>query len=311
MYYLSKDLCCRCVSSLLPKTSLSGFEHSYNNMHPIVLALQWEDTHILRQLLKAGLDANKPRLLDHEQVVELSALADGPLPGTKASVLCHIPNNWPLDGARLLLEAGLSPNAKEDEVPPLLAAMWHDAFPLFCLLLKFGATPNFYHHNFRGNVAMLFALKTDLENRCNRTRTLNISTTNAHLTSNSNHAKSKEMCHWIEQLRQSYVWHLFSAGGEIESLFRMECEVGGSDGEGVSGLISLLKTCVREKAVVTAVLAQLLSLAICVSIPKCVIVLVADEDQTVITQFSGKLKNSLYINVYINFFGSIIFFKII
>lgn len=253
------------------------FKDNFSDMHPLVQALQWQDTTILRMLLAAGLDAFQSQLLDPDQATELSLLAEGGLPGRKASLLCHIRKSWPLEGAKLLLEHDLSPIAQDDEIPPLLVAMWRNAFPLFCLLLRYNAPPNIYHHNICGNVAMLLALRKDLDNCC-LGHSINV---------NSNHAKTKDKHVWLEHRKRSYVWRLFVAGGEVESLFSEDIDVN-NEGQGVSGLSSLLKNCVHSKDMVVATVAFLLTLACNVRLPKSVLSLLPEEDTKEIIHITGK-----------------------
>nr|KAG5696992.1 hypothetical protein BaRGS_008454 [Batillaria attramentaria] len=276
----------KCVFSLLPATNLSVFNDDFSDMHPLVLALQWEDTSILKLLLEAGLDASRPRRLDSEQVGELNRLAEGPLPGTRASLLCHVQKSWPLNGARLVLESGVSPNVQQDdEVPALLVAMWRDYFPLFKLLLEHGSNPNIYHQNIKGNVAMLLALRKDLEN------SLVCSVDNAAvkdlLNGKSVHAKDSDNTGWLDQRRHSYLWHLFAVGGELESLFRLESDLNSNSEQGISGLRGLIAMLSRHKEMVAAALALLLSLSANVSVPKSTLKLLAEDDVPAITQLAG------------------------
>lgn len=283
----------KCVLSLLPATNLSVFNNDFSDMHPLVQALQWPDTTIMRLLLEAGLDATRPRRLDREQVSELTMLAEGPLPGTRASLLCHIQKCWPLDGARLVLEAGVCPDAQQDdEIPALLVSMWRDHFALFCLLLEHGVTPNIYHQNVTGNVAMLVALHKDLEHSsvCSEdgapppVRDLINGNSNS---VNSVHAAGGDNANscWLEQRKHSYLWRLFAAGGELESLFQADSDLNSNSDRSLSGLRSVLVMMARYK-VAAAGLALMLCLSTNITVPKSFLKLLADDDVAPVTQLA-------------------------
>lgn len=268
----------KCVKSLLPVTDLTSFSNDFSDMHPLVQALQWEDTSILQLLLEAGLDAHRPRRLDREQVRELTLLADGPLPGNRASLLCHVQKSWPLTGVRLVLERGVCPDVQQDgEIPAILIAMWRDFFTLFCLLLQYGANPNIYHQNIKGSVAMLLGLRKDLENSvvCNVD---NVSEVRNLLNGSSVHTRDLENTCWLDQRKHSYVWHLFAAGGELESLFQLDTDPNSNSEDGISSLQSLLALLAGHKEMVVATLAWLLCLSTCVLVPKSILKLLADKD---------------------------------
>ena len=156
---------------------------------------------------------------------KLGHLTSALVPARICSLLCLVKSGWPVTGAGYLLRHGVSPNISsgskvkgedhtaavfgrdgsskggEEELPPLIVALWTNNVPLFQLLLRHGANPNFYHKNVTGNVAMLLAFQNDLE------RDLS-----AMIVRNSRQPNFQIF----------YIWQLFLAGAESHSLFDLD-----------------------------------------------------------------------------------------
>ncbi|GFR81648.1 ankyrin repeat and SOCS box protein 3 [Elysia marginata] len=213
----------RCVQLLLPCTDLSGFT-TYDKMHPLVQALKHQDTTIL-EMLHQHLDIHRLSPVSAYIKSKLGHLTSALVPARVCSLLCLVKSGWPVTGAEYLLRHGVSPNISnsskdkkghggtafmrtegssqgtEEELPPLIVALWTNNVPLFQLLLRHGANPNFYHKNVTGNVAMLLAFQNDLE------RDLS-----AMIVRNSRQPNFQIF----------YIWQLFLAGAESHSLFDLD-----------------------------------------------------------------------------------------
>lgn len=151
---------------ILPLTNSDAFIVNVNAMmHPLILALQSEDTTCLEILIAAGLNVKKPLPLmqDHFDELERNLFFSHLQYKLNASILCHTHYSWPLEGVEFLLRAGLECNPQDPrELPPLLAALSQSSFELYVLLIKYGARTNIYHELIGGNLAMLLAIKNDL-----------------------------------------------------------------------------------------------------------------------------------------------------
>lgn len=156
----------RCLQMILPRTNSDAFIVNVNvMMHPLILALQLEDTTCLEILIAAGLNVKKPLplLQDHFDEVDRNLFFSHLQYKLNASVLCHANYSWPLEGVEFLLRAGLECNPQDSrELPPLLAALSQSSFELYVLLIKYGARTNIYHELIGGNLVMLLAIKNDL-----------------------------------------------------------------------------------------------------------------------------------------------------
>ncbi|KAK7104098.1 ankyrin repeat and SOCS box protein 2-like [Littorina saxatilis] len=227
----------KCVASLIPVTDMQLFANDYGLMHPIVQAIKWPTTTMLKSLMDADLDPFDTRGMDGTQRTELRIREGLPERFGKGCVLCHIPGTAPLVCARYLLDHGLSANggqangceANGHELPPLIAAMIRGHHPLLCLLLEYGAKPNIYFDHVGGNVAMLYALHYDLqfwsdfgENEDEEGKE-SAAMANSFTKDNGN---SSGVNQWLSQRKQSYLFRLFAAGGEVGSLFRENGEGG-------------------------------------------------------------------------------------
>ena len=288
---------CRCVRKLIPVTDMLMFESDYGVMHPLVQALKLPTTDILQQLLAAGLSPSGVRTLEQDQVDELQELSDGFVEtGCKASLLCHVPSDAPLEATQFLLERGMSPNADQlngvSELSPLVAAMMRGNLPLFCLLLKHGAKPNVY--SARGNVSMVYALHRDLQHRGNvadGTAKANTKTLDSSLSENG-----AASCLWLNQAKHSFFLRLWAAGGEVQSLLQDP-----STGEaGRWQLASVIQTNLcegsqqdssrlqRSRAQVMALLALLLCLSRnVVSLPDSLLQLVSPDQAKQLASLAG------------------------
>ncbi|GFO48299.1 ankyrin repeat and socs box protein 3 [Plakobranchus ocellatus] len=225
----------RCVHLLLPYTDMSVF-NIYDKMHPLVQALKHPDTTIL-EMLSEYLDIHRLSPVSTYLKSKLGHLTSALVPARTCSLLCLVKSGWPMAGAEFLLRHGVSPNisdedeededseeamrprgtfsgANEEELPPLIVALWTNNVPLFQLLLRHGANPNFYHKNVTGNVAMLLAFQNDLE------RDLS-----AMIVRNSRQPNFQIF----------YIWQLFLAGAESHSLFDLDGIRGGQTA-GVGGV---------------------------------------------------------------------------
>lgn len=287
---------CRCVHKLIPVTDMQPFARDYGIMHPLVQALKLPNTKILRYLLEADLDPSGVRPLEDDQAEELHELSNVfPDLDVKASLLCHVPTDAPLSGARYLLERGLLPKGRQDngggELTPVVAAMIRGNFPLFCLLLQYGAKPNMYHVRIRGNVAMLYALHFDIQRSLKAGADLQRA--DKPVASQDNGTSS-----WLAQRKFSYFLRLFAAGGEVESLLR---DPGSGDAQSC-GLAWLLRMNLyssgpaegerlqKSRALGAAVLALLLCLAYNVStVPHALLQLVSAEQASHLTGIAGGL----------------------
>ncbi|XP_067680363.1 ankyrin repeat and SOCS box protein 3-like [Haliotis asinina] len=214
-----------CVKRLLPVTQLHVFRETYSDMHPLLLALKLSNTFILKTLLTSGFDPSLSLPLDADQLAELSPLATDIASATHGSVLCHVKDDWPLDGVSLLLKAGLTPNSQtKKDLPPLLVMLWNKNFQFYRLLLEHGANPNIYHDNIVGNIAMLLALRNDI------------------------HKAETDKCSYECPTHLQYLWPLLVAGGEAVSLFAspsIDCDM--DTGDRIS-LLHLLKTQDRKSS---------------------------------------------------------------
>ena len=132
-------------------------------MHPLLLALKLKDTSILRLLLDAGFDIHTTLPLDPDDHPMLMKFMRGTHQTLQGSLLCHMEEDWPEQGVRLLLKSGLSPDKlSEHDAPPLVAMLCGENLRFCKLLLQFGANPNVYHRHVVGNLALIVALGNDL-----------------------------------------------------------------------------------------------------------------------------------------------------
>ena len=189
----------RCVELLLPHTNKRRFQTAdFDCLHPLVAALKHSDTSILK-LLASHLSLTRVSPIPPYLLQELGHLASVLVPARTCSLLCLLEAEWPSSGAEFLLENGVPPNVThEDELPPLLVALWTNNVPLFQLLLRYGASPNIYHKNVTGNVAMLMAFQKDIERDLTTMIVRNSRQPN---------------------FQVFFIWQLFLSGAESHSLF--------------------------------------------------------------------------------------------
>ncbi|XP_050404908.1 ankyrin repeat and SOCS box protein 3 [Patella vulgata] len=184
-----------CVEHLLPVTNIAPILENTTELHPLINALHLPDTKILRLLLMNGVDPHMSFPL-HSDQTDLDRLTSIFSPLTHGSVLCQLQTDCPIGGIKLLIEAGLSPNSRHPkEMPPLMAALWKGSYALCILLLRSGANPNIYLHNSDGNLAMILAARAGL--------------------------KDCPMDNVDVVERSIFIWALFMAGAESESLFNI------------------------------------------------------------------------------------------
>ncbi|KAH9515107.1 hypothetical protein Btru_019246 [Bulinus truncatus] len=241
----------RCVELLLPYTDISVFERGdFDSMHPLVQALKHQDTTILR-LLHGHLTINRISNIPSYLKLELGHLVSALVPARTCSLLCLVDSDWPEKGAEYLLQNGVSPNIKDtdNELAPLLVALWTNNVPLFQLLLRHGASPNVYHTNVTGNVAMLLAFQKDLE------RDLT-----AMIVRNSRQPNFQVF----------FIWQLFLAGAESHSLFDLCDPINGenSGSPAITNLFGLMFHMFHRKENLVPVLALLMCISDHASLPR-------------------------------------------
>lgn len=258
---------------LLPRTDLSVFERGdFNVMHPLIQATKHLDTTILR-LLHEHLTITRLSNLPSYLTLELGHLASALVPARVCSLLCLIDSDWPVNGAEYLLKNGVSPNASdpEDELPPLLVALWTNNVPLFQLLLRYGSSPNIYHKNVTGNVAMLLAFQKDLE------RDLT-----AMIVRNSRQPNFQVF----------YIWQLFLAGAESHSLFDLSDPINGdslTSSPAITNLFGLMFHMFHRKENLVPVLALLMCISDHASLPRHILSHFEASQRKVLQTISGEL----------------------
>ncbi|CAG5124879.1 unnamed protein product, partial [Candidula unifasciata] len=262
----------RCVELLLPHTDLSVFERgNFDAMHPLVQATKHVDTTIL-QMLHQHLTIAKTCELPAYLMLELGHLTSALVPARVCSLLCLIDSDWPVNGAEYLLKHGVSPNISEseDELPPLLVALWTNNVPLFQLLLRYGASPNIYHKNVTGNVAMLLAFQKDLE------RDLT-----AMIVRNSRQPNFQVF----------YIWQLFLAGAESHSLFDLCDPINGDPPDrspAITNLFGLMFHMFHRKENLVPVLALLMCISDHASLPRHILLHFEPNQRKVLQTISEK-----------------------
>lgn len=158
----------RCLQLLLPETKPDALCNTVDVlMHPLLLALQHDETTCLEILIAAGLNvtAKLPLNQDVFDLDDKHLLFTELGYNTSTSVLCHVGNNWPCQGVEFLLQAGLQCNVSppnDKELPPIVSALAKSAYDLFLLMLRFGCDTNIYHGHVGGNLTVLLALMKDM-----------------------------------------------------------------------------------------------------------------------------------------------------
>lgn len=244
----------KCVELLLPHTDMTPFQTAdYDSMHPLVQSLQHADTSIL-QLLATHLPLTRICRLPAYLLQELGHLASVLVPAWKCSLLCLIEAEWPSNGAEFLLENKVLPDAQdEDELPPLLVALWTNNVPLFQLLLRYHASPNIYHKNVTGNVAMLMAFQKDLERDLTSMIVRNSRQPNFQIF---------------------FIWQLFLAGAESHSLFDIADTLNGenaNNGPAITNLFGLMFHMFHRKENLVPVLALLMYISDHACLPRMIL----------------------------------------
>lgn len=261
----------RCVELLIPYTDMSVFERgNFHNMHPLVKALKHPETTILR-LLHEHLTITRISNLPDYLMRELGHLASALVPARTCSLLCLVDSDWPVAGAEYLLKHGVSPNSMDtgDELAPLLVALWTNNVPLFQLLLRHGSSPNVYHKNVTGNVAMLLAFQKDLE------RDLT-----AMIVRNSRQPNFQIF----------YIWQLFLAGAESHSLFDLSDPINGENigSPAITNLFGLMFHMFHRKENLVPVLALLMCISDHASLPRGILAQFEPSQRKVLQNISEK-----------------------
>ncbi|XP_055879142.1 ankyrin repeat and SOCS box protein 3-like [Biomphalaria glabrata] len=262
----------RCVELLLPYTDMTVFETGdFDSMHPLVRALKHQDTTILR-LLHGHLTINRTSNIPSYLRLELGHLASALVPARTCSLLCLIESDWPLAGAEYLLQNGVSPNITntDDELAPLLVALWTKRDLFFQLLLRHGASPNVYHTNVTGNVAMLLAFQKDLE-------------------------LERDLSAFVRNSKQPnfqifYIWQLFLAGGESHSLFDLCDPMNGENcgSPAITNLFGLMFYMFHRKENLVPVLALLMCISDHASLPRHILAQFEQNQRKVLQNIAEK-----------------------
>ena len=249
---------------------MSVFEtRDFDGMHPLVLALKHTDTTILK-LLAGRLSVTRISRLPSYLLQELGHLASVLVPARKCSLLCLIEADWPTDGAHFLLENNVFPNSTNmDELPPLLVALWTNNVPLFQLLLRYRASPNIYHKNVTGNVAMLMAFQKDLERDLTTMIVRNSRQPNFQIF---------------------FIWQLFLAGAESHSLFNINDPLSGGNANGpaITNLFGLMFHMFHRKENLVPVLALLMYISDHASLPRNILSHFDEDDRNKLRTISGR-----------------------
>ncbi|XP_005110506.1 ankyrin repeat and SOCS box protein 2 [Aplysia californica] len=260
----------RCVELLLQHTDMTVFlTRDFDGMHPLVQALRHTDTTILK-LLAARLPVTRICTLPSYLLQELGHLASVLVPARKCSLLCLLEADWPPNGAEFLLKNNVLPNSSdEDELPPLLVALWTNNVPLFQLLLRYRASPNIYHKNVTGNVAMLMAFQKDLERDLTTMIVRNSRQPNFQIF---------------------FIWQLFLAGAESHSLFDINDPLNGENANSpaITNLFGLMFHMFHRKENLVPVLALLMYISDHACLPRHILSHFEEGDRKKLQTISDK-----------------------